>query len=57
MNFIFASKLTYTDFHATCALLKDFEIFDNFDHIFTIILGLVRPVKVAMNPLGQKFEL
>ena len=30
--------------HATCALLKEFEIFDNFDHIFS----LFRPLKVEM---------
>ena len=27
-------------FHAICALLEDFEIFDNFDHIFTHSWGL-----------------
>ena len=40
-------------FHATFALLEDFEIFDNFDHI----LSLFRPLKVYMTRVGQKFEL
>ena len=39
-------------FHAIGLLLKDFEIFDNFDHIFYL-----RPLKVGKPPLGQKFEL
>ena len=43
-------------FHATWALLEDFEIFDNFDHIFTLLLTLFRPLKVDMTPLGQNFE-
>ena len=34
INLIYVSKLTYAYFPATCALLEDFEIFDNFDHIF-----------------------
>ena len=43
-------------FHATGSLLEYFEIFDNFD-IFTLLLSLVRPLKVGTTPLGQKFEL
>ena len=42
---------------STGPLLEDFEIFDNFDLIFTLLLSLVRPLKVDMTPLGQKFEL
>ena len=44
-------------FHATGPLLKDFAFFDNFDHIFTSLLSLARPLKVGMMPLGQKFDL
>ena len=47
----------YSYFHATCKLLQDFEILDNFDLIFTLLLSHVRPLKVGMTPLGQKFEL
>ena len=40
-------------FHATCALLEDFLIFDNFYNI----LKLFSTLKVGMTRLGQKFEL
>ena len=51
-NFCFEIDL-HSYFHATCALLEDFEIFDNFDHI----LSLFRPLKVIMTRLGPKIEL
>ena len=35
-------------FHATCALLEDFEIFDNFDHVFK---ALSTP-KSGYDPVG-----
>ena len=44
-------------FHATCAFLDDFEIFDDFDHIFTLLFRTFRPLKVSMTPSDQKFEL
>ena len=44
-------------FHATWALLEDFEIFAHFDHIFALLFRAFRPLKVGMTPLGQKFEL
>ena len=47
----------YYYFHATWALLEDFEIFAHFDHIFTLLFRTFRPLKVGMTPLGQKFEL
>ena len=31
-------------FHATFALLEDFEIFDDFDRIFAILSSLFRPI-------------
>ena len=37
--------------------LKDFEIFVSFDHIFTLLFEIFRPLKVGMTPLVQKFEL
>ena len=43
-------------FHATWALLDDFEIFDDFDHIFNLLFRTFRPFKVSMTPLGQAFE-
>ena len=33
----------HSDFHATLALLEDFETFDNFEHIFTILLSPFSP--------------
>ena len=56
MNFIFGSQLTCPYLHATCALLKDFEMFDNFDHIFILLLSLFRPLRVNMTRLGQKMN-
>ena len=50
---IFAEIDPHSYFHASCALLKYFEIFNNFDNILT----LFRPLKVRMTRLGQKFEL
>ena len=44
-------------FDASLALHKEFEIFDNFDHIFTILLSLFRPLIVGMTPLRRKLEL
>ena len=40
-------------FHATCALLEYFGIFDNFDHIFKPF----STPKMGMTRLGGKFEL
>ena len=37
-------------FHATCALLEDFEIFDNFDHIFKAF----STPKSGYDPVGPK---
>ena len=48
-------------FHATWALLEDFENFAHFDEIFntfyTVLFRTFRPIKVGMTPLGRKFEL
>ena len=46
----------HSHFHVTCALSEDFEIFDNFDHIFTTLWSLCRPLKEVMTPLDQQFE-
>ena len=40
-------------FHATWAPLEGSEIFDNFDHIFTLFLSLFRPLKVGMTPMTK----
>ena len=34
--------------HASWALLEKFEILKNFDHIFTLLLSLFRPLKVVV---------
>ena len=41
----------YSYFYATYALLEDFEIFDNFDHVLRHCVHL----KEVMTRLGQKF--
>ena len=43
-------------FQATLAVLKDFKIFVNFDHIFTITLSLFRPVKVARRRWAKNLD-
>ena len=40
-------------FHATCALLEDFEIFENFDHIFKAF----STPKSGYDPVGPKIGL
>ena len=40
----------HSQFHATCALLEDFEIFDNFDHIFKAFATL----KSVYDSVGPK---
>ena len=55
MNFIFASKLTYTiSFMPLEHFQTILKFFDDFDHIFYLTF---RPLKVSMTPLGRKFEL
>ena len=41
----------------SCHSLKAFEMFDNFDQIFNLLLSLSRPLKVGMTLLGQKNSL
>ena len=53
MNFILASKFTYFYFHATWALLDDFEIFDHF-YIFYLTFLHFRPEN---NGVGKFFRL
>ena len=58
MRFIFASKLTYAlILYYSHALVEDLKIFDNFDHIFTLLLSFFRPLTVCITPLGQKLLL
>ena len=53
-TFVFCIQFDlHSYFRAFCAILADFEIFYNFDHIFE----LSQFQKVAMNPWGRKFEL
>ena len=46
-NFIFASNDLHFYSHATYTLLKDFEIFDSFELIFTSFWSLFGPLKVG----------
>ena len=43
-------------FNATCALLDDYEFFDNFGHIFTSLLSHGRLLQVDMSSLGMNFQ-
>ena len=41
-------------FYAACVLLPYFDIFVNFDNLFTPFLSIIRPLKVGMTTLGEK---
>ena len=58
MNFMFASKLTYTlIFMPQLHFYKILKCSIILTTFFTIIVSLFRPVKVAKTRLGQKDEL
>ena len=41
-------------FHAILALLEDFQIFDNFDHIFYLTFSSFSTPQIGYDPVGSK---
>ena len=48
MNFTFAPNLIYTYFYASCALLVDFELFDDFHNFSQLGLNLLCTPSMAL---------